>query len=891
MKKVHLVLLGISFSLFSLTGFSQLSKGGLPLSFQNPKALTAGVPVEIMPLVNVISLIAEDSVNDQYKDIPWRFGENIPVNYGPGNSGRWDNLPNGDRVWRLGIKCHGAYTINLTFDNYRLPPGATLFVYNIDKTDVIGAFTDMNNRDDSVFATTLVKGSEIVIEYFEPASVSFPGQLHLNRVTHGYRDALGYVKSFGSSGSCNNNVHCPEAADWQNQVRSACMLVTGGNGFCSGSLVNNTSQNGIPYILTANHCYSNPANWVFWFNWESSTCPNPSSSPAYNSISGATLRARYSDSDFCLVEMSSTPPPGFNVYYAGWSKIDTAATSGVGVHHPSGDIKKISYSLSPYAQGTWSGTPPNSHWQVFWNDGVTEGGSSGSPIFDQNHRLVGQLHGGPSSCTSSQKWDFYGKFSMSWDHGTTPATRLKEWLDPTNLGIDTINGFDPNIVPVVHTLPANALTVTSATLNGTVNPNGYLTNYHFDWGTTSAFGDSTAPQSAGSGSATVPVNATVPGLSAGTEYFFRLVGNTASEIYIGDTLSFITLAPALNVSPPIQNVGTPAGVTNFIVTSNINWTVTSGSGWCTVTPSGTGNDTIFATFTENTAISPRTAIITVSGPGVASQTVNVTQEGVPVSLNVTPPNRDVSHLPGETTFIVTSNTAWTVTGNAGWISLTPSGTGNDTIHVTVNENTAITARIATITVSAAGTGSVDVSVTQEAAPVLLTVTPLSQNVSFLSGDTTFSVTSNTGWTVSSDAAWCTVTPSGTGNGTIVANYLENATSQSRTATISVTVSTLPVQMVTLNQGNAPNSIGYMRNNDIQVLPNPTKGRFSIIPADGELSDMEVKVFDMDGRMILKQVYRGGSRYEADLSSSAAGSYEVVIRTGKGLTVRKLVIIK
>ena len=614
MKKIYIVLLTISFSLINLVSFSQISQGGLPLSFQIPQRITGNVPVEIMPKVDVKRLLAEDSLNEIYKDVPWRFGENIPVSYDLNNSGLWDVFPLGDRIWRLGIKCPGAYTINLTFDNYHLPPGATLFVYNIDKTQVIGAFTDFNNREDSVFATTLVTGDEIVIEYYEPSNPAFPGQLHLNRVTHGYRDALGYVKSFGQSGSCNNNVHCPEANDWQNQVRSACMLVSGGNGFCSGALVNNTSQDGIPYILTANHCYSNPATWVFWFNWESPTCPNPPSSPPYNSISGATLKARNSASDFCLVRMSSTPPPSYTVYYAGWNKQDTAASSGACIHHPSGDIKKISYSDTPFTSSTWAGTPADSHWKVNWSDGVTEPGSSGSPMFDQNHQIVGQLHGGPSACGASQLWDFYGKFSMSWDRGTTPAARLKEWLDPTNIAGDTLPGFDPNLLPVVQTLAATDISITSATLNGTVNPNGWVTMFHFDWGTSVSFDSTTTAQSAGSGFTPMAVNAGLTGLAPETQYFFRVVGTSTSGTYIGDTLNFITNpVPILTVSPPNQNVGTPSGNTQFTVTSNISWSVTSDTSWCTVTPSGTGNGTIDAVFTENTSVIPRIAHITVSG--------------------------------------------------------------------------------------------------------------------------------------------------------------------------------------------------------------------------------------------------------------------------------------
>ena len=393
MKRLYIVFLTVYFTVTGLAGFSQISQGGVPLSFQNTQYVTGSFAVETMPAVDVRRLMTEDSLNDVYKDVPWRFGENIPVSLDLHNSGTWDVLPSGDRVWRLGIRCSGAYTINLTFDNYHLPPGAKLFVYNIEKTQVIGAFTDFNNREDRAFATTLVMGQESIIEYNEPPQPSFPGDVHVNQVTHGYRDAYGYVKSFGQSGSCNNNVKCPEAATWQNVVRSACMLVTGGNGFCSGSLVNNTSQDGTPYILTANHCYSNPSTWVFWFNWQSPTCQNPPSQPSYNSIAGATLKARYLDSDFCLVEMSSIPPATDSVYYEGWNRLDTAATSGAGIHHPSGDIKKISYSATPFHSDTWSGTPPDSHWRVDWSDGVTEPGSSGSPIFDQYHHVVGQLHG------------------------------------------------------------------------------------------------------------------------------------------------------------------------------------------------------------------------------------------------------------------------------------------------------------------------------------------------------------------------------------------------------------------------------------------------------------------------------------------------------------------
>ncbi len=777
-----------------------------------------------------------------------------------------------------------------------MPPGATLFVYNIDKTHVIGAFSDFNNREDSVFATTLVVGEEIVIEYYEPSKPAFPGKLHLNRVTHGYRDALGYVKSFGQSGSCNNNVHCPEAAEWQNQVRSACMLVSGGNGFCSGALVNNTSQDGIPYILTANHCYSNPATWVFWFNWESPTCPNPPSSPPYNSISGATLKARYSASDFCLVQMSSIPPASYTVYYAGWNKKDTAASSGACIHHPSGDIKKISYSNTPFISSTWSGTPPDSHWRVNWSDGVTEPGSSGSPIMDQYHHVVGQLHGGPSACGASQLWDFYGKFSMSWDRGTTPATRLKDWLDPTNIAEDTLPGFDPNLVPIVQTLAATDVSVTTATLNGTINPNGWATMYHFDWGTSVSFDSTTTAQSAGSGFTPVAVNTILTGLTPETQYFFRVVGTSTSGTYIGDTLSFVTNAvPTLTVSPSNQNVGTPSGNTQFIVTSNISWNVTSDAAWCTVTPSGTGNDTIDAVYIENTSVTPRVAQITISGTGVATQVVTVTQEGIPVILSVIPPNRNVLLSSGNTSFYVTSNTSWNVTSNSSWCTVTPSGSGNDSIIATFEPNGLFIPRIDTIIVSATGVASQMVTVTQDGVVPILSVTPPNQDVSATSGSTTFTVSSNLDWEATSDTSWCTVTPSGNGNGTIVANFTGNIDQQSRTAHIQIISPQVPPyiiqQNVTVTQAKPNIGIGEQNSQGIKIYPNPTKGVFRIVPAKSGNGNLDVTVENLSGNIILKKECRGEKEYMIDLSQSPQGTYNIILKTDNETIIRKLVIIK
>lgn len=447
MKRIfYLLTLVLFFSIF-VQSYAQISQGGVPASF--PKAnLLKPLPYTTMQYVDVAQLQAEDVMLDTMKSYPWRFGDNLYVDLSPQNSGVWDTLNNATKIWRLGIRSAGALTINLTFDKYVLPPGAKLFVYNSTKTNLIGAFTDFNNRADSVFATTLIKGDSVIVEYDEPGIVAFPGILHLWRVTHGYRNAFDYAKAFGGAGACQINVVCPTGVGWENEIRSVCMLVSGGNGFCSGALVNNTANNGVPYILTANHCYSTPSSWVFWFNWQSPTCTNPSSSPSYNSISGATLNARTTTSDFCLVQMSSTPPSNFSVYYAGWSRVTTAPSSGMGIHHPSADIKKISPAGQLTNYGSYdAGNGPADCWEVQWSGtACTEPGSSGSPIFNYNHHIVGQLYGGPSACgaTSANMHDFYGRFCTSWTGDGTNTTRLSNWLDPGSLNPDSINGYDPN---------------------------------------------------------------------------------------------------------------------------------------------------------------------------------------------------------------------------------------------------------------------------------------------------------------------------------------------------------------------------------------------------------------------------------------------------------------
>ena len=428
----------ISLILSSLI-YSQVSEGGTPLSFK--EQLRLSVESVKMAAFDIDSLILEDNRAD--KNTPFRFGYGHDVDYDLVSSGTWETLKNGDRIWRLAIESPKAYSINIIYDNFSLPKGGKFFVYNKNKDYVIGAFTEKNNKPDGIFATQPVPGSHIVLEYFEPVEVSGKGKIRLLKVVHAYRNIFGYknIRDYGSSGSCNNNVNCPEGLSWQDHKRAVAMILTsGGSRICTGALVNNVRQDQKQYFLTADHCLGGNNNWIFMFNYESPGCANQDG-PTNQTVQGSILRSNLSTSDFALLEISEPIPSSYNVNFAGWSAEDIAPEQPVAIHHPSGDIKKISFDYDVGISDGWTNND-GSHWKIAsWEDGTTEPGSSGSPLFDNQYRIVGQLHGGQASCSFNFN-DYYGKVSTSWNSGGSSSQRLKDWLDPDNTGTLLLDSYD-----------------------------------------------------------------------------------------------------------------------------------------------------------------------------------------------------------------------------------------------------------------------------------------------------------------------------------------------------------------------------------------------------------------------------------------------------------------
>ena len=334
--------------------WGQISVPGTPPSFAT-KTLSADIASVFLPPVDVEEQNRIDFAEES-QGLPPRFGVPFDVSYDLSNSGQWETYPGGGRLWRLRVASPGAKSINLCYSNYRLPEGAQLYIYSSDRKHVIGAFTSANNKPSGGFATGLVFGDDVVVEYYEPAGVDFAGSIEISRITHGYRyidglldmltpdkqaeitndpnppvpmgdaqgaqhrtsGSMGVEESFGDSGACQVNINCPEGSNWQDEKRAVAMIVVDGFRWCSGSLMNNVRQDLTPYFLTADHCLtdgydavSNPimTNWSFYWMYEVPGCVGGSdfTPPITN---GATLVSNDSPSDYALLLLTGEPRLG-----------------------------------------------------------------------------------------------------------------------------------------------------------------------------------------------------------------------------------------------------------------------------------------------------------------------------------------------------------------------------------------------------------------------------------------------------------------------------------------------------------------------------------------------------------------------------------------------------
>lgn len=435
------LVLGVLFGLGTLpAALAQTSEGGTPPSFHG--AISTPAPTVTMEAQDNGTLLAKTLANPSLCKV-YEFGKELTVNLSVLNSGTWTTNPDGSSLWRLRVASPAAYSLNFAFSRYDLPAGAKLWIYNDAHSHVLGAYTASNRHENGQFACEPCEGDAVTFEYLVPAGTDLTkNTLTIGTVVHAYRDVMTFVAESAprlttkAAGACEKDTKCPEAVGWELQVRATVRTLLGGS-LCTAALINNARNDGTRYVWSAFHCGS-MNNAVFLFKYEKSACGS-GTAPTNNTVSGSVELASNSNVDYRLARITPVIPASYNAYYMGWNRSATAIpTSTVTIHHPTGDVKKWSKDNNPPSkQGV--------QWHISqWDIGVTEPGSSGCPLFDQNKRFIGELWGGQATCSFLFN-DYYGRFDQAWN-------TVKTWLDPDNTGITTLDGFDPNA-------PANCGTV------------------------------------------------------------------------------------------------------------------------------------------------------------------------------------------------------------------------------------------------------------------------------------------------------------------------------------------------------------------------------------------------------------------------------------------------
>ena len=350
-------------------------------------------------------------------------------------------------IWQYRINSEAGKSVQVIFKKYLVPEDAELYLYDDGYVHVRGSFTESNMTENLMFVTGDIPGNHVIIEYYEPAEVSFGGEVVIGWIGQSYIDIFA-IKSRNEDAKGFIQVNCDEGKDWQNQKHAVCKYSFNDAQYsylCSGALINNTKNDATPYFLTANHCINTEAEAatvLAYFNYEDASCV-VASIYTPQTLSGASLETMGESSDFTLIRFNDQVPVLYQPFFAGWDISGTAPLNTVCIHHPEGNKKKISVDYDPAVSYedtiSWEGgsvTPEGSHWEVAFDDGATYSGSSGGPLFNESRRITGQLHGGRTN-------DYFGKFSYSWEHPAQNYPALQLFLDPDNTGVAVVDGYYP----------------------------------------------------------------------------------------------------------------------------------------------------------------------------------------------------------------------------------------------------------------------------------------------------------------------------------------------------------------------------------------------------------------------------------------------------------------
>ena len=563
--------LGGMVAVLSLSMTAVLAAGALDVSDAEPLSLGDTV---MLPAPDLAKVQLEDG---KYIGGPYRYGVQIPLG-GKSINGKWSHLGDGRMRWSMSLVSPGATYLDLHFGKLALPAGAFLrLVGNGDGNERKIQASEVNG---GAYWSPYVIGDSVRVEVEVAAALMPKVAVELASVTHGYRGLFERNDSQEKSGSCNVDTICPAGDAWRDQIDAVghYTFSSGGSSYvCTGTLIGNSAQDTTPYFLTANHCVSTAAvagTIVVYWNYQSATCRTPGStasgtslsrSIATHSQSGTSLVATNAASDFALLRLNANVPAAANPYWSGWDATGTTPTSAAGIHHPAGHEKRIAIEDQALSISGYNGASGTSHWRVNdWDQGTTEGGSSGSGLWNQDKRLVGQLHGGSAACGNNLE-DYFGRLSVSWTGGGSNATRLSNWLNPgggvTSMAGYRAGGTPGNVAPVAnYSFTTSGLTASFT--DGSTDSDGTIASRSWNFGD-STTSTATSPSKTYAAAGTYSVVLTVTDNAGASNSITKSVTvTTTADTVLSNGVAKTGLAAATGASLNFTMV-VPAGATGL----------------------------------------------------------------------------------------------------------------------------------------------------------------------------------------------------------------------------------------------------------------------------------------------------------------------------------------
>jgi len=403
----------------SLSVLSQLNKSGSPLSWNPGLNISPLDNWHDLPVLNTDAFFAQDVQDGLSKDKPYRFAYPLVVNISLSSHGEWSSVHNGGRIWRLGLRSTDAYSMTVNFTDFNIPEGSYVYIYNNDRTDYLGPLGWDDNKAGIEFSMRPITGDKIVIEYYEPVENFGEGKLKIGSIAHAYRNL--HSTDFGDKG-CAHLLSFEEFPELKNISTSVMMMIVdNGTRASTGVLVNNTRNDGTPYLLTSVQALiGDPESWVFIANFNQDDCENDPGNCMSRALIGAEVLYTDYVSGVALLRLKDTPRKEWKTFYSGWDFDALFSGKYVSIQHGLGRMQTIS---------TFYGLPTSDYWGKWktlklegWNLGSTLPGAVGSPLFNSRGQLVSQFIGGNEKCGNSDE-EFFCRVKESW-------SELRQYLDP-----------------------------------------------------------------------------------------------------------------------------------------------------------------------------------------------------------------------------------------------------------------------------------------------------------------------------------------------------------------------------------------------------------------------------------------------------------------------------